>query len=331
MSTTALVTGGTGFLGANLVAALNDIGITPLVTRRANSSLLALDGLAFRAVVGDVLDSPVKLAALMEGIDWLFHVAAVSDYWRQRSEWLYQVNVQGTKNVLAAAQLAGVKRLVYTSSVSALGTPAGDEILTEESSFNLKPREWPYGHSKHLAEIEVWRACDAGLACVIVLPTVSIGARDLNLISGSIIVEAARGLLRVYPPGGSNYAAVDDVVAGHVAAAEKGRVGERYILGGENLTHRQAAEIVCEIVDRPPPRFGLPSWSIGPLALAASGARAIFGNRIPFDARQVLLSGMNLYFDSSKAMRELDLQVTPFSKAAQNAFQWYNEHGFMTR
>lgn len=327
----ALVTGGTGFLGANLVAGLNEAGVRPLITRRESSSLLALEGLDYEAVLGDVLAPPEKLAGLMEGVDWVFHVAAVADYWRQDSDWLYRVNVEGTRNVLAGARMAGVKRLVYTSSASSLGLPEDGEILTEASRFNLKPQEWPYAHSKHLAEIEVRRACDAGLACVIVLPTVSIGPRDLNLISGSIIVEAARGLARMYPPGGSNYVAAEEVVAGHIAAADRGQVGQRYILGGENLSHRRATEIVCEIVGRRPPRIGLPAWSLGPLALAVRGARALLGNQIPFDERHVRLSGMNLYFDSAKAVEELGLQITPFREAAKNAYDWYNEHGFLAQ
>ncbi|MGD8856516.1 MAG: NAD-dependent epimerase/dehydratase family protein [Chloroflexota bacterium] len=326
----ALVTGGTGFLGANLVAGLNKEGIRPVVIRRASSSMLALEGLIYEPVMGDVLDPPEKLAELMAGVDWVFHVAAVSDYWRQDSDWLYQVNVGGTRNVLAAAQLAAVKRLVYTSSVSALGIPVGDEVLTEESQFNLEPQAWPYAHSKHLAEIEVRRACQAGLEGVIVQPSVCIGPRDLNLISGSIIVEAARGLARIYPPGGSNYVAVEEVVAGHIAAAQRGKVGERYILGGENLSHRRAMEIVCEIVGRPAPKIGLPSWSIGPLALAVRGARAVFGNRIPFNEWHVRLSGKNVYFEPDKAVRELGLRIVPFRRAVKNAYDWYNEHDFLS-
>jgi dihydroflavonol-4-reductase len=330
MSFTALVTGGTGFLGANLVAGLNKLGIRPLITRRASSSLLALEGLDYESVIADVLASPETLSELMAGLDWVFHVAAVSDYWRQDSQVIYRVNLDGTKNVLAAARMAGVKRLVYTSSASALGLPVGDEILTEANQFNLEPRKWPYAHSKHLAEIEVRRACDAGLDCVIVLPSVCIGPRDLNLISGSIIVEVARGLARVYPPGGVNYVDAEEAVAGHIAAAQRGRTGERYLLGGENLSSRRAIEIVCGIVGQPPPRIGLPYWSLGPLALAVRGARAIFGNRIPFDERHVRLSGLNVYYDPAKAVRELGLKLTPFQLAAKKAYDWYNEHGFLT-
>ena len=329
MALRAFVTGGTGFLGANLVAALNELGLTARVLRRESSSLLALEGLTYETAVGDVLDPAEQLAEAMAEPDWVFHVAAVSDYWRQGKERIYRVNVDGTRNVLAAAKMAGVKRLVFTSSGTALGLPAGGEMLNEESQFNLKPDAWPYAHSKHLAEVEVRRACDDGLNCVIVLPTITIGPRDLNLGGGSIITEAARGLARVYPPGGSNFAAAVDVVGGHIAAAELGRSGERYILGGENLAYKQAVQVICEIVGRPPPKIGLPAWSLPPIALVAGGARAVFGNRIPFEPGQVRLSGHAVFFDSSKAVAELGLTTTPFRVAVKSAYDWYNSHGFL--
>lgn len=325
----AFVTGGTGFLGANLVAGLNEAGIGARILRRQSSSLLALEGLTYESVQGDVLDPPEKLAGLMDGCEWVFHVAAVSDYWRQSAEWIHTVNVGGTRNVLVAARLAGVKRLVYTSSATALGLSDDGEVRNEQSDFNLKPKEWPYAYSKYLAEGEVKRACDDGLACVIVLPTISIGPRDLNLVSGSIIVEVARGLAKVYPPGGTNFVAVGDVVAGHIAAAENGRLGERYLLGGQNMTHREALEVVCEIVDRPPPKIGLPPWSLPPIAVTSSALRAVFGNRIPFEARQVRLSGRKIYYDASKAVRELGLPRTSFRVAAKSAYDWYNDNGFL--
>ncbi len=327
----AFVTGGTGFLGANLVAGLNVAGIQARVLRRQSSSLLALEGLTYESVEGDVLDSPEKLAGLMDGCEWVFHVAAVSDYWRQKPDWIHKVNVDGTRNVLTAAQMAGVQRLIYTGSGSALGLPAEGELLNEQCDFNLKPEQWPYAYSKYLAEDEVRRACDDGLACVVVLPTLVIGPRDLNLVAGSIIVEAARGLARVYPPGGTNYVAVSDVVAGHITAAKMGRVGERYVLAGENITHKEAVEVVCEIVGRPPPKLGLPPWSLPPIAAAVNALRLVFGNRIPFEARQVRLSGCKIYFDASKSVQELGLTRTSFRVAAKRAYDWYNDNGFLER
>ncbi|MCI0399566.1 MAG: NAD-dependent epimerase/dehydratase family protein [Chloroflexi bacterium] len=327
----ALVTGGTGFIGANLVAGLNERGITARVLRRPSSSVAALEGLAYEEALGDVLDEPAVLAEAMAGCDWVFHVAAVSDYWRQGQEWLYRVNVEGTKNVLAAAQAVRVKRLVFTSSLAAMGLPAPGRLLDESNEFNLRPEQFPYGHSKHLAEIEVRLAAMAGLAAVIVNPSVVLGPRDVNQISGSLVIEAARGRLRFFPPGGVNFVAVEDVVVGHIAAAERGRVAERYILAGENLTHRQAITMMCEVVGQRPPFLAIPGWVLPPASLAVAMARRVVGNRVVLDANQVRLAGMAIYADSRKAREELDLPQTSFKVAVQQAFDWYNSHGYLAR
>lgn len=325
----ALVTGGTGFVGANLVAALNERGVAALVLHRESSSQKALEGLDYDSVLGDILDEPEALARCMEGCDWVFHVAAVADYWRQGKEWLYKVNVEGTRRVLEGARLAGVQRVVFTSSLAAMGMPQPGQLLTEANEFNLEPAQFPYGHSKHLAELEVQRAVEQGVEAVIVNPSIVLGARDVNQISGSIIVEVARGLVRFLPPGGANYVAVEDVAAGHIAAAEKGRTGERYILGGENLTSAEMVALVAEVVGRPAPRVRLPAWFLPPAAWAVRGARAILGNRVPMDENQVRLLARYVYADSQKAIAELGLPQTPVRTAVQRAYNWYNRNGVL--
>ena len=324
----ALVTGGTGFLGANLVDGLAAAGYTARILRRQSSRLEALEGLHYEEAFGDILDRE-SLVRAMEGCDWVFHVAAVSDYWRQGVEWLYRVNVEGTKQVLQAAQAAGVQRLVHTSSVIALGVPARGELADESLDFNISPGRFRYGHSKHLAEQEVQRAVQEGLEAVIVNPSLILGPRDLNKISGSIVIEVKRGLLRFYLPGGANYVAVEDVVAGHIAAAERGRVGERYILGGENLRHREVIDTIVEVTDGPRPLFSFPRWAIEPTALAVSVARRFLGNRVPANADQVRMSGIDLYFRPDKAIRELNLPQTPFRTAVERAYNWFREHGYL--
>ena len=325
----ALVTGGTGFVGANLVAALKARGITVRVLRRESASQAALTGLEYETAIGDVLADPEALVQAMADCDWVFHVAAVTDYWRKKPDWIYRVNVEGTKNVLAAAQSAGVRRFVFTSSVAALGVPAPGKLLDESSRFNLTARQFPYGHSKHLAETEVRRAVEAGLAAVIVNPTGIIGPRDVNQISGSIILEAAKGHVWLTLPGGVNMVAVEDVVAGHIAAAERGRVGERYVLAGENLSYQTIAATVCQVVGRPPPAIVLPRWALPAAALAITAARFILGNRVPLDATQVRLSGASVYADGHKAIRELGVPQTPVKSAVQRAYAWYQENGYL--
>ncbi len=327
----AFVTGGTGFVGANLVAGLNDRGIIPRALMRRDSSLLALKGLEYEPVYGDVLDEPGSLVEVMQGCDWVFHVAAVSDYWRINSDRIYRVNVDGTRNMVQAALKAGVGRFVFTSSLAAMGLPEEGGELDESCTFNIDPRRLPYGHSKQLAEVEVTRAIGAGLKAVIVNPTICMGPRDVKMNSGSIVVEAARGLARVVLPGGNNFVAVDDVVDGHISAAEKGRIGERYILGGVNMTNAEALGIVCEMVGRPVPWFRLQRWMLDPMAYTVSGIRLFFGNRIPFEANQVRMLKEKVYANPEKARRELGLPFTPFLAAVQQTYDWYKENGYINK
>jgi len=326
----ALVTGGTGCVGANLVAALTARGITARVLRRESASLAALAGLTYETVVGDLFAGQEALAAAMAGCDWVFHVAAATQYWRlKRTDWLYRVNVAGTRNMLAAALRAGIKRFIFTSSVGALGLSEPGKLLDETSQFNLKARQFPYGHSKHLAEIEVRRAIDAGLAAVIVNPTIIIGPRDVNKLGGSLIFEALKGRLRFSPPGGANFVAVEDVVAGHLAAAERGEVGERYILAGQNLYYHAAASIVCTVVGRPPPSIVIPERMLPFIAAGTTAARAILGNRVPVNATQVRLSTETIFVDGRKAIQQLSLPQTPFKTAIEQAYHWYKQNSYL--
>jgi dihydroflavonol-4-reductase len=328
----ALVTGSTGFVGANLVQGLSAAGHAVRALHRANSRLEALAGLSYESVVGDVLD-PDSLARAMLGVDWAFHVAAVADYWRQNgSARLYRVNVQGTRHVLAAALAANVRRVVFTSSVGALGVPPADESrpLDEAATFNLPPARFPYGHSKHLAEEVVREFVARGLEAVVVNPAVILGPRDVNLISGSLIRAVYRRRVPVIPPGGVNYVDVADVVAGHIAAAERGRAGERYILGGHNLSHRQAVATIARVVGVPPPRLPLPGALLGPLAATVDLFNRVWPGEPMVDGNQVRLMGRNVFVDGHKARRELGLApATPFRESVARTFQWYRANDYL--
>ena len=328
MALKALVTGATGCVGANVVAALLARGYDVRAMRRATSSLDALDGLHPELAVGDILDPP-SLVAASEGCALVFHVAAVSDYWRTPAGRVYRVNVEGTRNVLAAALAAGVERLVYTSSIGALGVPSPGQFLDESSTFNLPSHRFPYGHSKHLAEQAVREATAHGLDAVIVNPTGVIGARDVHFIGGSIIREVRRGLSWFAPPGGLNWIDAETLGLGHVLAAERGHTGERYVLGGENVSHRAAMETVADVVGGRRPRLTLPRSLMSLFALLVDGFNALWPGTPLFSGEQARLSGAEIYCDCRKAEQELGLPRTPFRAAVERAYTWYQAHGYL--
>jgi len=322
----ALVTGATGCVGANVVAALLARGYHVRAMRRANSALDALADLDPELVVGDVLDPP-SLAAACAGCALLFHVAAVADYWRTPTDRIYRVNVEGTRNVLAAALETGVERLVYTSSIGALGVPAPGQLLDESATFNLPPHRFPYGHSKHLAEAAVREAHAGGLDVVIVNPTGVIGARDVHLIGGSLLRAVQRRLVWFAPPGGLNWVDAETLGAGHVLAAERGRTGERYVLGGENVSHRAAMETVAEVVGGWRPLATVPHSLMNLIALFTDGLNRLWPATPLFSGEQVRLSGEKIYCDGGKAGRELGFPHTPFRTGVERAYSWYQAHG----
>lgn len=322
----ALVTGGTGFIGSHVVRALLAAGHQVRVLRRATSRLEALEGLAgYRAVVGDILD-PASLEAAMAGCAWVFHVAAVSDYWRQDVGWLYRVNVEGTRNVLAAARRAGVQRLVFTSSAAAVGLREDGFPADESVTFNLSPAAFPYAHSKFLAEIEVLKAVIAGLDCVILNPAVVIGPGDVYQGSGSLLIEMLRRRVPAIPPGGVTLIDVRDVAAAHLAAAERGRVAERYLLGAVDLSYRVWLRLVADVVGVPPPWLRVPAWAVPFIGLAVDLARAA-GVPVPADGNQIRFSARRMYYNCQKAWAELGEPQIDIRQSLQDTLDWYRAHG----
>jgi dihydroflavonol-4-reductase len=323
-----LVTGGTGFVGSQLVAALVGRGDSVRVLRRVNSGLVTLEGLPVEHAVGDLLDRDAVECAVA-GCDWVFHVAGLSSYWRARREEIYRVNVDGTKIVMDACLRAGVQRVVYTSSVAAIGIPPDETIGTEDMEFDHLSTKWAYADSKHKAEQVVRRVTDRGLAAVIVNPAVVIGAGDQYLVAGQVGIEVAKGRLLVVPPGGVCMVDVDAVVQGHIAAAERGRVGERYILGGENLSYREVLATAAVLTNQPAPRHSFPRQA-APLFGAVVDVMNLFSLRPPATSgKQIRLSARNVFYDSGKAVRELGYPMLPFRDAAEKALRWYRAHGYL--
>jgi dihydroflavonol-4-reductase len=322
----ALVTGGTGFLGSHIARELTRRGHAVRILRRATSRLDAVADLDVEHAVGDVLDPP-SLRAAMEGVEWVFHTAAVADYWRNDPERIYRVNVDGTRNVLEAAERAGVQRVIFTSSAASIGCRTGLRPMDETVRFNWDPRLTPYGHSKFLAEVEVYRAIRRGLDCVILNPAVILGPDDLNQISSSVVVEMARGNVPpAAPPGGVTIIDVRDVAAAHVAAAERGRTGERYALGAVDLTHKAWMRLTARAVGRPTHVITLPAVVVRIMALGADALRRL-GVPLPIEGNQLRLSTRLMFYNCAKSWRELGEPRVPVQQSIQDSFTWYRSRG----
>jgi len=322
-----LVTGGTGFVGAWVARLLHEQGHTVRVLHRPSSKREALAGVAYESALGDVTD-PDSLARACQGCDWVFHVAAVADYWRADAAYLQRVNVDGTRHVLQAAQAAGVRRVVFTSSAAAVGFHQ-ERPSTEADPFNLPPQRFPYGHSKWLAEQLVAGYVAAGLDVVTVNPVVILGPGDLNQISGSFIIQTKRyGLLTPITSGGLSLIDVRDVAALHIAAAERGRTGQRYILMRENMDYRALFGLIAQAVQVRAPRFAIPNPLLPPIARLIDLLRRA-GLQTPIDANQVRLGGQRVYFDGSKAHAELGQARIPMPQSITESAAWYKTHNML--
>jgi dihydroflavonol-4-reductase len=322
------ITGATGFVGSHVARLALQQGHQVRILRRSSSRLDAIADLNVEHVIGDLFDVSA-LTEQLAGIDYVLHIAAVADYWRQGEASIYRANVDGTRNLLLAAHTAGVQRFIFTSSAAAIGYVGGGHAADESSYFNISPKLSPYGHSKFLAEAEVYQAIQRGLDCVILNPAVILGPGDLNQISGSIILELKRGTLLAMPQsGGTNFIDARDVAQTHLAALEKGRTGERYIVGAVNMTHKAMLKLTAEVIGvREPwlPAFG---WMIPLAALAVDAGRAL-GLPIPAEGNQLRLSAKDLYFNPQKMWSELHTPTIDLRQSIQDTYQWYVANGFI--
>lgn len=328
--TRALITGSTGCVGSNLAAALTQMGVEVVGMCHPSAPTIALEGIRMKRIEGDILN-PDSVRKAMQDVDWVFHVAAIADDWKFPAEKVYQTNVEGTKNVLAAALELKVGRLVLTASAAILGTPRpGIEILDETSPFNMKPGDWIYAHSKLLAEQALQEAVSRGLNAVSVLPTAIMGPADMSFISGQMITRVLKGEAFPFPDGGANFVDVRDVASAHIAAALHGKPGERYLLGGQNMSHLHSLGAISDVLGVPVNYIHIPKFTL-PLMAGAIGQMQNLGIRVPIDRGRVLLSSQYMYYDHQKAARELNHQPRPFENSVMDAYQWYLEHGFLNQ
>lgn len=323
----AMVTGGTGFVGSHVVRQLLAQGQGVRVMHRASSKLDALAGLEVESAIGELTNSD-DLRRACEGVDWVFHVAAVADYWRADTKRMMTVNVDGTRQLLQAARETGVKRVIFTSSAAAVGLD-DDHPTDETASFNLPPEHFPYGYTKHLAEQVVAEAVAGGQDVVTVNPVVVMGPGDLNMISGTFMIQIKRfGPLTPWTHGGIAVVDVRDVARWHIAAAEHGETGERYILGAANYSYRTWFDMIAETTGVLRPRVFAPSFAAPITAEVIDIARKL-GIPTPIDAAQARLGIRNVYFRFEKAWDCFGKPEVTMWRSLRDTYHWYRANGYL--
>jgi dihydroflavonol-4-reductase len=325
-----LVTGASGFVGSAVARIAQQKGFAVRVLVRATSTRRNIEALDAEVAVGDMRDEASMRAAL-HGVRYLLHVAADYRLWAPDPTEIERANLEGTETTMRAALREGVERIVYTSSVATLKVTDSGESVDETAPMTAQQAIGVYKRSKVLAERAVERMiANDGLPAVIVNPSTPIGPRDVKPTpTGRIIVEAALGKLPAFVDTGLNLVHVDDVAAGHFLALERGKIGERYILGGENLPLQAMLADIAALTGRKPPTLSLPRWPLYPLAIGAE-AVAKFTKRQPFVTVDALRMSKNkMYFSSAKAARELGYRARPYREGLKDALDWFRDEGYL--
>jgi len=324
-----LVTGATGFLGSAIVRELLKDGTEVMVLLRKNSDTSNIDGLDVEKIYGDIQDRESVKSAL-KGCDTLYQTAALYAFWARDSKVFYDINVEGTKTILNAALEQGMKKVVYTSSAITMGSHGAETPANEESEFNLWKMGDHYSISKYLGEVEALKIANQGLPLVIVNPTGITGVRDIKPTpTGKVIVDFLNRKMRAYMDAGGNFVDVEDVARGHILAAQKGRIGERYILGNENMSVVDLFRLIEELTGVKPPSFKIP-YSVA-LVLGYMNQLITSITRKPpiVSAPMVRMGSKYTYCDSSKAINELGFTQTPIRTTIEKAINWFRENGYI--
>jgi dihydroflavonol-4-reductase len=325
-----LVTGGSGFLGSAVVRSLIARGARVRVLVRAASPSGNLSGLDCETIVGDLTDRQ-SLEAPLRGIRYLFHVAADYRLWARDPSVMLRVNVQGTRSLMGEALSAGVERIVYTSSVATLRVAGVRGPVDETSMLGSDEAIGAYKRSKVLAERTIEEMIlREKLPAVIVNPTTPIGPRDIRPTpTGRILLDAARGRIPAFVATGLNFAHVDDIAEGHVLAFERGRIGERYILGGQNLSLQELLAAVAGLTGRRAPRIKLPRGPLLPLAFGAEAVARFTGKEPLLTVDGLRMSRYQMFFTSAKAERELGYRSRPYQEGVVDALAWFRQAGYL--
>lgn len=326
---TTLVTGASGFVGAAVARRLIASGRRVRVLIRPSSDRRNLAGLDAEIALGNLTDRR-SLEQAVGGCDEVFHVAADYRLWVPRPAEIYAANVDGTRHVLQAAGAASVGRIVYTSSVATLGFNADGSPADEDTPSALADMIGHYKRSKFLAEAEVRRLiATERLPVVIVNPSTPVGPGDVKPTpTGRLVVDAASGKMPAYVDTGLNVVHVDDVAEGHLLALERGQIGERYVLGGENLALREILERIAAMVGRHPPRIRLPHGAVMPVAYIAEAWARLFGGEPLLTTDNVRMARKRMYFSSAKAERVLGYRPRPAEAALRDAIAWFRANGY---
>lgn len=330
---TVLVTGATGFVGAAVARALIADGHDVRALARPGSDRRNLDGINAVIVEGD-LNDPDSLRSAVDGCQALFHVAADYRLWTRDPAAMIKTNVEGTKSIIRAACASGVDRIVYTSSVATLGIHPDGTPSDEETPVGFDDMIGIYKQSKYLAEQAVNELiANESAPVVIVNPSTPIGPRDIKPTpTGRMIVEAAAGRMPAFVDTGLNIVHVDDVAAGHVLAFHKGKIGERYVLGGHDMTLAEILAEIAALCGRKPPRVSIPHGLIMPIAWIAEAWTRLTRGGEPFVTIDgIRMARKKMYFSSDKAIRTLGYSARPASDAIADAVTWFRENGYLEK
>ncbi|MBV9887919.1 MAG: NAD-dependent epimerase/dehydratase family protein [Acidobacteria bacterium] len=327
---TTLVTGAAGFLGSHVARQLVARGEPVRVLLRPSSQNRAIADLPLEYVTGDLRDTE-SLDRALKGMTRVFHVAADYRLWAKDSKDIYDSNVGGTKNVLAAAKRAGVQQFIYTSTVAtiAVDRPAPPN---EKTDAKLDEMIGHYKRSKWMAEREALNAAREGFPVIVAMPTTPVGPWDWKPTpTGKIIVDFLNGKMPGYVDTGLNFVGVEECAAGHLLIAEKGKVGERYLLGGENLTLKQVLDILSNITKLPAPMLKLPHGVALGAAYASTFFSRLVGKEPGIPVEGVKIAQHKMFVDCTRAQRELGFKAGPVSAALQRAVRWYESNGYVSK